>query len=195
MRRSVEDAERTRLSLCEAALMAFEEKGWRGATFEAISERAGVTRGALHHHFRDKATLLREALSWGWGEYGDRLFAEPADPDAASRLTGLLTEYVRLLTSDPLFRALTSSTVLVAPQAFDDASEKGAGLDDWHARITELIASDLAVTSTLPPAQAAGLALVLLQGFTVTAVTRPQDLPQPSRRQAAVAALVRGLLS
>ena len=58
--------------------MAFEEKGWRGATFEAISERAGVTRGALHHHFRDKARLVRDALAWGWGEYADRVF--PAGP-------------------------------------------------------------------------------------------------------------------
>lgn len=195
MRRSVEDAERTRLSLCEAALMAFEEKGWRGATFEAISERAGVTRGALHHHFRDKATLLRDALAWGWGEYADRLFPSEVTPDAATGLTRLLLEYVRLLSTDPLFRALASSTVLVAPQAFDDASEKGAGLDDWHARLTQLIAADTSVTTALPPAQIAGLALVLLQGLTVTAVTRRQDLPQSPHRESAVAALVRGLLS
>lgn len=195
MRRSIEDAERTRLSLCEAALFAFEEKGWRGATFEAISERAGVTRGALHHHFGDKATLLRDALAWGWGEYTDRVLpADPAD-DASAALSSLLSEYVRLLSADPLFRALAFSTVLIAPQAFDDASEKSAGLDDWHTRLTELIATETSGTSTLPPAQTAGLVLVLLQGFTVTAVTRPQDLPQPSHRESAVAALVRGLLS
>lgn len=195
MRRSVEDAERTRLSLCEAALMAFEEKGWRGATFEAISERAGVTRGALHHHFRDKATLQRDALAWGWGEYADRVF--PADPaqDVSAGLSSLLAEYMRLLSVDPLFRALAFSTVLVAPQAFDDTSEKGAGLDDWHTRLTELIATDISASSTRPPAQTAGLVLVLLQGLTVTAVTRPQDLPQPPHREAAVTALVRGLLS
>ena len=70
--------------------MVFEEKGWRGATFEAISERAGVTRGALHHHFGDKRALLREALSWGWSEYGERLFAESdGDVEAASWLSGL----------------------------------------------------------------------------------------------------------
>ena len=195
MRRSVEDAERTRLSLCEAALMVFDAKGWRGATFEAISERAGVTRGALHHHFRNKATLLRDALAWGWGEYGDRLFPSEVTPDAATGLSSLLSEYVHLLSTDPLFRALASSTVLVAPQAFDDASEKGAGLDDWHARLTELILADTSVTSTLPAAQAAGLVLVLLHGLTVTAVTRPQDLPQPPHCESAVAALVRGLLS
>ena len=175
--------------------MAFEEKGWRGATFEAISERAGVTRGALHHHFRDKTTLLREALAQGWAEYAERLFSPEPSPDATTALSRLLAEYVRLVSADPLFRALASSTVLVAPQAFDDVSEKGAGLDDWHARITEMIAADPSVTSTLPPAQIASLALVLLQGVTVTAVTRPQDLPQSDHRDAAIAALVKGLLS
>lgn len=175
--------------------MAFEEKGWRGATFEAISDRAGVTRGALHHHFRDKATLLRDALAWGWAEYADRLFTPEASPDATAGLSRLFAEYVRLVSADPLFRALASSTVLVAPQAFEDVSSKGAGLDDWHARIAEVIAADPTVTSTLTPAQIAGLALVLLQGVTVTAVTRPQDLPQPDHRDAAIAALVKGLLS
>ena len=175
--------------------MAFEEKGWRGATFEAISERAGVTRGALHHHFRDKARLLRDALAWGWGEYADRVFPAGPTQDVSAGLSSLLAEYMRLLSVDPLFRALAFSTVLVAPQAFDDASEKAAGLDDWHTRLTELIATDSSATSTLPPAQTAGLVLVLLQGLTVTAVTRPQDLPQSSHRESAVAALGRGLLS
>lgn len=195
MRRSVEDAEKTRLSLCRAALMSFEEKGWRGATFEAISERAGVTRGALHHHFHDKSTLLRDALAWGWTEYAESIFLpEPAQAAQVS-LSYLLNEYLRRLSTDPLFRALASSTVLVAPQAFGHTSEKGSGLDDWHSRLTELIVHDPAVTSTLPPSQIAGMTLVLLQGFTVTAVTRPQDLPQPDYRDAAITALVRGLLS
>ncbi len=175
--------------------MAFEEKGWRGATFETISERAGVTRGALHHHFGDKATLLREALTWGWTEYSERLFVAHSDADALTELSGLLAAYVRLLTTDPLFRALAYSTVLVAPQAFEDVSEKDAGLNDWHARITDLIANDPTVTSTLPPANIAGLTLVLLQGLTVTAVTRPQDIPQPQNRDASMKALLRGLLS
>ena len=238
MRRSAEDAKRTRLSLCKAALMVFEEKGWRGATFEAISERAGVTRGALHHHFGDKRALLREALSWGWSEYGERLFAESdGDVEAASWLSGLFTAYVQLLSENLMFRALAYTTVFVAPQGFgripakasnpgettpgaggkdaDSAeenfalgekalewgekatgwTEKSSGLDRWHARIAELLASASLPAGALPPDQIASLTLVLLQGFTVTAVTRPQDLPQPQGLDAAVAALVRGLLS
>ena len=185
MKRTVEDAERTRLSLLEAALMAFEEKGWRGATFEHVAARAGVTRGALNHHFSSKSFLLEEALGWGWAEYGNRLFDEET-----TTLLGLLRKFVALLHDDALFRALAASTVLVAPQALSDRSEKDTALDSWRDRIT----ASLPATGDVPPERIADLALILLQGFTVTAVTRPKDLPQPDELSAIITALARGLL-
>ncbi|MCX4385742.1 TetR/AcrR family transcriptional regulator [Micromonospora peucetia] len=193
MRRSAEDAARTRLALLEAALMAFEEKGWRGATFEHVAERAGVTRGALHHHFRSKTTLLAEALEWGWGEYETRLFDRQDAPTAPQEwLAGVLSEFVRLLRRDELFRALASTTVVVAPQAFGDKKSKHDALDAWRARIADALGG---AGMQLAPITVAGLVLVLLQGLTVTAVTRPDDLPQPRELDAAIAATVRGLLS
>ena len=204
--------------------MSFEEKGWRGATFEHIAERAGVTRGALHHHFRDKRALLVEALEWGWSDYGRRLFegsddvavdaaagdadspaaaAGDADSPAAAAgaagerphltVEGLLARFVRMITRDPAFRALASTTVLVAPQAFD-RSEKDDALDDWRERIEGIVVASGGGAARLAPRDAAGLVLVLLQGFTVAAVTRPDDLPQPDKLDAAMAALARGLL-
>ena len=207
MRRTAEDAAKTRVALLEAALMAFEEKGWRGATFEHIAERAGVTRGALHHHFRDKRTLLAEALEWGWSDYGQRLFdtVSPATGDTGSAdgtvalderahraVEELLARFVRLITGDRAFRALASTTVLVAPQAFEHY-DKGDALDDWRERIEGIVASRKGATN-IAPRDIAGLVLVLLQGFTVAAVTRPDDLPQPDRLDATMAALVKGLL-
>jgi len=213
MRRTAEDAARTRVALLKAALMSFEEKGWRGATFEHIAERAGVTRGALHHHFRDKRALLAEALEWGWSDYGRRLFESPdgaagdadspdADPDPDAGAAGkrphltveeLLARFVRMITRDPAFRALASTTVLVAPQAFD-RSEKDDALDDWRERIEGIVVASGGGAARLAPRDVAGLVLVLLQGFTVAAVTRPDDLPQPDELDAAMAALVKGLL-
>lgn len=205
MRRTAEDAARTRVALLEAALESFEEKGWRGATFEHVARRAGVTRGAVHHHFRDKRALLLEALEWGWADYGQRLFAGTdstgGDGDAGCEpetrsgdaVATLVSRFVRLLTGDARFRALASTTVLVAPQAFE-GSGKGASLDDWHERIEGIVAASGWSASRLTPGETAGLVLVLLQGFTVTAALRPHDLPQSDKLDSTITVLVRGLL-
>ena len=195
MRRTAEDAARTRVALLEAALESFEEKGWRGATFEHVARRAGVTRGAVHHHFRDKRALLLEALEWGWADYGQRLFAgtDSTETRSGDAVATLVSRFVRLLTGDARFRALASTTVLVAPQAFE-GSGKGAALDDWHERIEGIVAASGWSASRLTPGETAGLVLVLLQGFTVTAALRPHDLPQSDKLDSAITALVRGLL-
>ncbi len=194
MKRSAADAAKTRLSLLKAALLSFADNGWRGATFEHVAERAGVTRGALHHHFRDKATLLSEALAWGWSEYGNQLFGrDDATSGDEEWLHALLREYVTLLRDDELFRALAHAAVLVAPQALDDSSNKHEAMDEWRNRIAAQYREH--AESPVMADVTAGLVLVLLQGFTVSAVTRPHDLPQPEYLDAAIAALVRGLLT
>ncbi|WP_145942799.1 TetR/AcrR family transcriptional regulator [Corynebacterium glyciniphilum] len=201
MRRTAEDAEKTRLALLQAALMSFESKGWRGATFEHIAERAGVTRGALNHHFRSKTDLLSAALEWGWRTYGNRLFTDdlpenPAVKDSIRWLTDLLTGYVTLLQRDDQFRALASTTVLVAPQATDPGDAKTHALDAWKDRIADAVVLQTSRQAPAPSTETvAGMVLTLLQGLTVTAVTRPHDLPHPDDLDAAMSALVRGLLN
>lgn len=59
MRRSKQDAEQTRTAILDAAEQMFCEQGVSAATLEKISRRAGVTRGALYWHFKDKIDLLR----------------------------------------------------------------------------------------------------------------------------------------
>lgn len=164
-----------------------------GATFEHVAERAGVTRGALHHHFHSKNILLTKALEWGWAEYSSRLFDAIAPVlDAQQWLRDLLTDFAMLLGSDNLFRALASTTVLVAPQLDGDISGKHTALGEWREYIESVLEGS---NTSLPGKTIAGLVLVVLQGLIVTAVTRPHDLPQPANQDAAIAALVRGLLT
>lgn len=54
-----EQADATRTALGAAARQLFTERGYAATSTTEIVERAGVTRGALYHHFAAKEDLFR----------------------------------------------------------------------------------------------------------------------------------------
>ncbi|UUX97082.1 TetR family transcriptional regulator [Aquabacterium sp. J223] len=58
VRRSKEDALATREALLDAAQAEFAVHGVAGTSLERVATAAGVTRGALYWHFRDKNDLF-----------------------------------------------------------------------------------------------------------------------------------------
>ena len=71
-RRTKQEAAATRAALLDAAEEVFLERGVSRASLEVISRRAGVTRGALYWHFRNKGDLFRamlERVPTAWGRY------------------------------------------------------------------------------------------------------------------------------
>jgi AcrR family transcriptional regulator len=59
VRRTAAEAEQTRQAIVKAARDAFAEHGFAAASTTVIAADAGVTRGALYHHFADKTELFR----------------------------------------------------------------------------------------------------------------------------------------
>ena len=59
MRRCKADAEQTRSSIMDAAERMFVKNGVGQTSLEQIARAAGVTRGAVYWHFKDKADLLQ----------------------------------------------------------------------------------------------------------------------------------------
>jgi AcrR family transcriptional regulator len=57
------DRVRTRAALLEAAASVFASKGFAAATLDEISETAGYTRGAFHHHFSSKEELFLAVIA------------------------------------------------------------------------------------------------------------------------------------
>lgn len=58
----VETAAGTRAALLATARRAFADEGFAAVSLDALADRAGVTRGALHHHFGNKAGLFEAVL-------------------------------------------------------------------------------------------------------------------------------------
>jgi TetR/AcrR family acrAB operon transcriptional repressor len=66
MRRTKEEAEKTRRRIMAAALRSFGRSGISSTTLEEVANAAGVTRGAIYWHFSGKEALLhaiREEVS------------------------------------------------------------------------------------------------------------------------------------
>lgn len=73
--RRAEHVEDTRAALVRAARTLFTEQGYAATGTEEVVARARVTRGALYHHFRDKADLFRAVMHTVAGEVAEQLVA------------------------------------------------------------------------------------------------------------------------
>jgi TetR/AcrR family transcriptional regulator, repressor for uid operon len=56
-------ADDTRKRILHAARQVFSERGYEGATFQAIAVRADLTRPAINHYFSSKRLLYREVVN------------------------------------------------------------------------------------------------------------------------------------
>ena len=85
-RRAAEHAADTREALIAAARRLFARDGFDGTGTEQIVAEARVTRGALYHHFRDKADLFRAVMAEAAGDVAQRLIDEQLAAEATSPL-------------------------------------------------------------------------------------------------------------
>jgi AcrR family transcriptional regulator len=53
-----EYAERTRMEILKSARSAFAKTGFGASSLQQIAKNAGVTRGALYHHFKNKEDIF-----------------------------------------------------------------------------------------------------------------------------------------
>ena len=75
-RRSRDGREPSRKPLLRAAVDCFARLGYQGTTIDRIARDAGVTKGAVYYHFRDKEQLLFDAVKDHVGEFERQVLAE-----------------------------------------------------------------------------------------------------------------------
>jgi AcrR family transcriptional regulator len=126
----------TRAALVQAARQLFAQKGYAGTGTEEIVARARVTRGALYHHFGDKAGLFRAVMATVAAELAERLVSQELShqPNDASGAWGQLREGVQefldaCIGSDFQRIVLIDGPAVLGPGAWSDLVEQhGMGL-------------------------------------------------------------------
>ena len=88
-RTQAERSETTRDSLIAAARALFAARGYAGVGTEEIVRAAGVTRGALYHHFDGKRELFAAVYERIEAELAERIAAGALEANAASPLEAM----------------------------------------------------------------------------------------------------------
>ena len=100
----------TRERIVEAAVSAFAEMGFRGASTREIAQRAGTNQGLITYHFKSKDELWRAAADRTFEKLrtslGERVATVESD-DPRERSREMVREYVRFVAAHPeLFRLM-----------------------------------------------------------------------------------------
>jgi AcrR family transcriptional regulator len=105
-----EQREATRERIVAAALEAFAEKGFHGASTRDIAERAGTNQGLITYHFRSKDELWRAAADRIIGMLSKRAteqLSSLASEDPRERAREAIRIYVHFVAAHPeLFRLM-----------------------------------------------------------------------------------------
>ncbi|MFI7277210.1 ScbR family autoregulator-binding transcription factor [Streptomyces sp. NPDC049879] len=125
----------TRRALIRSAARRFDRHGYARTKVNDISAGAGVSPGALHFHFENKAAVARAVEAAGAGMlWSAGRIAYRANPGALQALTDMSQAFARLLLWDVVARAsfrLGTDTGWAPTQALDH---------EWHNCVERLLA-------------------------------------------------------
>jgi AcrR family transcriptional regulator len=179
--RQAERSEATRKALVDVGRKLFAKRGYADVGTEEIVRRAGVTRGALYHHFSGKDALFKAVYDVVLADTADTVMAAALaehDPWAAVRagLSAFLDACLQ-----PEFRRIViiDSVAVLATDSWEGGME-GVELPMLRTVLTPLMDSGALPGLTLDP-----LAHVALGGLYGSAlyIARAAD-PQAARAQA-----------
>ncbi|HSI59201.1 MAG TPA: TetR family transcriptional regulator [Ideonella sp.] len=201
-RKTKAEAQETRHQLLDAAEQVFREQGVSRTSLQDVAAAAGLTRGAIYWHFKDKAdlfTAMMDRVVLPWEEAHEALLsAAPIDRPL---------ETLAFLATDPLERLQASVHI---QQVFRIAMHFTEYIDDFApvrqhqvdsidhylnemAVLFERAASRQLLVAGIPPRAAAMGLFALVDGLMRHWVLLPEQFDLVSTGRIAVTAYLAGL--
>lgn len=190
--RRAEHASDTRAALLSAARRLFASHGYDGTGTEQIVAEARVTRGALYHHFRDKADLFRAVMAEAAGEVAGQLTGEHIDGLSGSAFEDVragVSEFLDVCVAGDFQRiVLVDGPRVLGTDAWDELVDRYGRslLEEWLSRAVN--AGDI---QPVPVPPLARLTIAMLTEASL-AIARS---PDPGRTRAEMGATLDRLLT
>lgn len=110
VKKTKEQALETRQRILDAAADVFGREGVAGASLEKIAEQAGVTRGAVYWHFKNKNDIFEAIHEQMHSSTMDELLQqlESNHPDPLGQLEQLTIDWLVSVARDPMKRLIMS---------------------------------------------------------------------------------------
>jgi AcrR family transcriptional regulator len=168
----------THQRVLEATVECLSELGWTGATVGVVAQRAGVSRGAIQHHFPTRAALVTAAIEHMSQVRLAQLQARTAALTGSQRRTEqVLMMLGELYTGPPFQAALQAHAAAATDPALREAvvGAEGRVNAETHRLTVLLLGADESVPGVRELVQAS---LDLLRGLALADV-----LTDDSRRR------------
>jgi TetR/AcrR family acrAB operon transcriptional repressor len=202
VRRTKDEARATREALLDAADRVFRENGVTRATLGDVASAAGVTRGAVYWHFRDKAELFSAMCNRATLPMQSRLEAAAVceGDDAIATLRSVSVQSLREIASNPRPRAVLQ--ILLCKSERPNQATAGAPqpdeMDRQCARAVERIIARAVGQGSLPAETDSNLAAHLMQAFFHGVIelwlTRPDAFDLHTAAETLVDTMIAGLV-
>ena len=178
VRRSAADAEQTRRAILAAARASFAEHGFAAASTTTIAGAAGVTRGALYHHFAGKTDLFRAVFVEIEHELNDTVTAAAlAETKSLDAFVAGCAAWLDFAVRPDYQRIAVVDAPAVLGAAEWHAIDAGIGLASMEAGLAALAADGL-----LPRPPTRALAVLLFGALTDAGLALAGD-DGPSKRE------------
>ncbi|MFC3080388.1 TetR/AcrR family transcriptional regulator [Phenylobacterium terrae] len=177
----VEQVERNRELVLEAARRVFLEKGYAGASVEEIAEAAGFSRGVVYSQFGGKGDMFMALLETRIAERAAENEAAAArldGPDAVRQVLALGEADAR---REPRWQMLLIEFRIQAARDPVLGARYAAAHRQTIARLAKMLQAAWARSGrepALPPDEQARLILAMGSGLTLERAADPEALPE-----------------
>jgi len=153
----------TRDKIVRSAATVFERRGYANASLDVVATEAGVTKGALYHHFKSKEEVANAVIELQYEiaqSYGERVFL--LGRTALERLMWMSQAFAQQMKEE----VVVSAGVRLTTEAGGNGLEREAPYAGWIATVEQLIAAAIQEGDIRPDIDPVRVAAFLIPAYT-----------------------------